>query len=147
MHHPPPDSEASLHKGSPSTFALKLVQARGSRDNKVGYACRGDESCGMTESTTKAFTEASVAGKAGVRFAGTYSDPLHPGYPRKIVLQGGGAIITGKDEDNKPFKLKASANGKALYIDFTPMGGPPSVRAEWNGLGLSFPDGNVWSRR
>ena len=63
-------------------------------DNKVGYACRGDESCGMSDSATRAFTESSVAGKAGIRFGGSYSDPLHPGCPRKVVLQGGGALIT-----------------------------------------------------
>uniref|UniRef100_A0A7S0NYW8 Uncharacterized protein n=1 Tax=Calcidiscus leptoporus TaxID=127549 RepID=A0A7S0NYW8_9EUKA len=100
----------------------------------------------MTESATKMFTESSVAGKAGIRLAGTYSDPLHPGCERKIVLQGGGAIVTGRDEDNQKFKLRGSANGKALYIDFSPKGGPQSVRAEWNGVGLVFPDGSVWTR-
>merc|ERR1719331_3346522 len=100
----------------------------------------------MSESATKAFTDASVAGKAGIRIAGTYSDPQHPGYkaPVKIVLQGGGAIITGKDEDGKKFQLKGTPNGKALYINFSPKGGPASVRAEWDGIGLVFPDGNVW---
>ena len=100
----------------------------------------------MSESATKAFTESSVAGRAGIRFGGTYADPKHPGCARKIVLQGGGAIITGADEDKKKFVLKADVNGKALYIDFSPKGGPKSVRAEWNGLGLVFDDGNVWTK-
>ena len=101
----------------------------------------------MAESSKKAFTESSVRGKAGIRFGGTYTDPLHPGCPRKVLLQGGGAQITGADEDGKPFKLKAEVSGKALYIDFSPKGGPSSVRAEWTGLGLAFPDGNVWSKK
>ena len=114
-------------------------------DNKVGYACRGDESCGMSDSATRAFTESSVAGKAGIRFGGSYSDPLHPGCPRKVVLQGGGALITGADEDKKKYTLKADVSGKALYIDFSPKGGPKRVRAEWTGVGLAFEDGNLWT--
>ena len=114
--------------------------------SKVGYACRADESCGMSASAVKAFTESSVAGKAAIRIGGTYSDPNHPGCKRKILLQGGGAIITGVDEDKKKFKLTADVSGKAIYIDFSPKGGPKNVRAEWNGVGLVFPDGNVWTK-
>ena len=110
-------------------------------DNKVGYN-NGD---GMTESAAKAFTESSVAGKAEIRLNGKYTDKAS-GLPRKVLLQGGGAIITGANEDGKKFTLKGTPNGKALYIDFSPAGGPKTVRTEWNGLGLVFPDGNFWTK-
>ena len=110
-------------------------------DNKVGYQTD------MSDSATRAFTESSVAGKAGIRFGGSYSDPLHPGCQRKIIMQGGGALINGADEDKKKYTLKADVNGKALYIDYSSKGGPKRVRAEWNGLGLVFDDGTVWTKQ
>merc|ERR1712086_221692 len=131
---------------APVAAMAPILSAHAVGDNKVGYACGGDESCGMSDSKTRAFTESSVAGKAGIRIGGTYTDPLHPGCQHKILLQGGGAIITGADEDGKKFKLKGVVNGKAVYIDFTPKGGPTNVRAEWTGIGLQFADGNVWTK-
>jgi len=140
-------SRRSVILAAPAAALTPLAAvANGDRSSKVGYKCRGDESCGMTESSTQAFTESSVAGKAGIRFGGSYSDPLHPGCLRKIVLQGGGAILTLADEDGKKYTLKGGVSGKALYIDFSKKGGPSEVRAEWTGVGLAFPDGNVWTK-
>lgn len=67
---------------------------------------------------------------------------------RKVVLAGGNAIITGTDEvGGKPWKVKAETYGRFLIIDFSAKGGPTQVIAKWNGLGLAFQDGNVWTKR
>jgi len=125
--------------------ATALAPEMATAAGKDAYACRGDENCGMSESATKAFTESSVAGKAGIRFSGSYSDPTHPGCERKISLQGKGAILTGADEDKKKFKFKAVVDGKALIFDSLPGYSKP-VRAEYNGVGLVFPDGTMWTK-
>lgn len=44
------------------------------------------------------------------------------------------------------YTLKGGVSGRALYIDFSKKGGPSEVRAEWTGVGLAFPDGNVWTK-
>ena len=83
----------------------------------------------------------------GVRFQGTYSDPAHPGCTRKIVLQGSKAIITGADEDGKPWKVAAVPQGDKILVDFSPKGGPADVVGQWLGTGgIKFPDGNVWAK-
>tara|TARA_B110000046_G_C12617830_1_gene243524 strand:+ start:128 stop:415 length:288 start_codon:yes stop_codon:yes gene_type:complete len=68
------------------------------------------------------------------------------GQKRKVILQGSTAIITGADEDGKPWKVKGVYSGKGMLIDFTAKGGPKDVLATWNGIGLVFPDGNVWMK-
>jgi len=115
----------------------------------VGYACRGDDGCGVSASAKAQLTATPGQGdRAGIRFGGTYTDPLHPGCTRKIVLAGSNAIITGKDEvSGKEWKAKARPIGKALVIDFSSKGGPSEVVARWNGLGLVFEDGNVWTKK
>lgn len=85
---------------------------------------------------------------AGIRFGGTYDDPQHPGCTRKVVLAGGNVIVTGTDEiGGKQWKIKGTTYGKALVLDFRPKGGPADVIARWNGLGLAFDDGNVWTKK
>eukprot|EP00965_Chrysotila_dentata_P247551 6207811-Pleurochrysis_carterae.AAC.2 len=84
--------------------------------------------------------------KAGVRFAGSYSDPNHPGCPRKVRLAGSSVIVTGADEDGKGWKVRGEAYGNKILLDFTPKGGPADVIGKWTGLGIAFPDGNVWTK-
>ena len=84
----------------------------------------------------------------GVRLAGKYSDPAHPGCTRKVTLLGTNKVlIEGADEDGKPWKVKGSYEGKTIVVDFTPKGGPKDVTATYSiGSGLTFPDGNVWKK-
>merc|ERR1719382_1432170 len=78
---------------------------------------------------------------------GKYSDPNHPGCPRRIISQAGSLIVTGADEDKVPFKLSGKVSGKLVTIDFSPKGGPKDLTAEILPLiGLKFPDGNVWTK-
>ena len=127
-------------------------------DNKVGYACRGNDDCGVDAQAKARLTATPGQGEAaGIRFGGTYIDPQHPGCTRKIVLAGSNAIITGKDVvDGKEWKAKAKPYGKALLIDFSAKGGPSGgeafsgqadVVARWNGIGLVFDDGNTWTKK
>ena len=107
--------------------------------------------------TAAAISEAANAprpgsGEAAVRFGGTYSDPGHPGCIRKVKMGGKASngtqlvTITGADEDGVPWKVKGVATGKTITIDFSPKGGPTDITATWTGLGLKFPDGNLWSK-
>ena len=120
--------------------------------------------------TKYSYTEKDPRRAAGVRLAGEFSDPNHPGCKRKISLVGTNkATIFGADEDGVPWKLKAEVSGKSILIDFSPkvhphplalqasanpsdscalcsQGGPKDVEGRWNGIGIVFPDGNVWTR-
>ena len=71
----------------------------------------------------------------------------HPGCTRKIVLQGSKAIITGADEDGKPWKVVGTVDNQSIFVDFTSKGGPANVEAKYVvGKGIVFPDGNVWTK-
>ena len=88
------------------------------------------------------------SGAQGIRIGGTYSDPAHPGCTRKVTLIGTNKVlIEGADEDGKKFTVRGTYEGKEVTIDFTPKGGPADVTATYAiGSGLTFPDGNVWSK-
>ena len=79
-------------------------------------------------------------------FAGEFNDPQHPGCKRNIKLAGSQAIIRGADEDGTPWKVTGKVSGSEMIVDFSPKGGPKAVPAKWNGLGIQFPDGNVWTK-
>ena len=104
---------------------------------------------GAPRSYATAGEYASSADKrsAQVRLGGTYSDGAHPGCTRKVVVQGGTAIITGADEDGVAWKVKGKVTGRTIAVDFTSKGGPKDVEALYvAGKGLVFPDGNVWKK-
>ena len=128
--------------------AALLVPAA-SRAYSAPYGCRGNAVDCVSESATARLTATPGQGEAaGVRFAGTYSDPNHPCCPRKVQLAGTNVIITGRDEpDGKEWKVKGKPYGRALLLDFSSKGGPADVVAKWTGLGLAFPDGNVWTKK
>lgn len=123
------------------TVAPLASQAAGGGDQKVGYACRGSDDCGVDAQAIRALTNAPGQGEAaGIRFGGTYSDPLHPDCPRKVVLAGKKAIITGTDTaGGKEWKVKGEPYGKYLIIDFSSKGGPTEVRLH-TGTGTSSTD-------
>ena len=84
----------------------------------------------------------------GIRLAGKYSDPAHPGCTRKVTTIGTNKVlIEGADEDGKPWKVRGTYEGKEVTIDFTPKGGPKDVTATYTiAGGLTFPDGNKWKK-
>ena len=147
---PPTLTRRAALFAAPAVYAAPLA-AFAVGDNKVGYACRGNEDCGVDAGAKRALMATPGSGSAaGVRFAGTYDDPQHPGCTRKVVLAGGNVIVTGTDEvGGKPWKIKGQTytEYKAVVLDFRPKGGPADVIARWNGLGLVFDDGNVWTRK
>jgi hypothetical protein len=45
------------------------------------------------------------------------------------------------------WKVVGTVTGNDIIIDFSPKGGPKDVKATFViGKGITFPDGNVWSR-
>merc|ERR1711865_350732 len=80
---------------TPALFAAPLA-ALADKDTKVGYACRGNDDCGVDAQAKRALLATPGSGSAaGIRFGGTYDDPNHPGCTRKIVLAGTNVIVTG----------------------------------------------------
>ena len=145
-----PATRRAVVFAAPALTMLPLAsQAAGDRNAKVGYACRGDEDCGVDALAKLKLTNTPGTGEAaGIRFAGTYNDPAYPGLPRKLILAGTNVIITGKNAaDGKEWKVKGKPYGKALVLDLTPAGGAVDTIARWNGLGLAFEDGNVWKKK
>ena len=175
--------------------ALALAPLAAHAVKNTGYAANME-----TYTDEKAATKLAAkpyGDPAGIRFGGSYSDPMHPGCGRQIKLAGsavyisGGVlglkeagrlrsftlfvtsaqrlnwrrdglprfiavsafslihlpICTGADEDGKPWRVKGQVGGSRLLIDFSPKGGPTDVIATWNGIGLVFPDGNVWTKK
>lgn len=128
-----------------------------SLDGKLGYqpAKLTDESGSMykpTSITGSAGDAANLGSRKGgnipsARLAGTWNDPAHPGCTRKVQLAGNKAFIKGADEDGKPWKAVGVISGNDVTIDFSGKGGPSDVQAIYIvGKGLTFPDGNVWTR-
>ena len=129
--------------------ALPFAANAADKNSKVGYACRGDVDCGVDSAAVRALTATPGQGEAaGIRFAGTYSDPAYPGLPRKVQLAGTNVIITGVDEKGaKEWKVKGKPVGRALVLDYSSKGGPKQVIARWTGLGLAFEDGSTWTKK
>ena len=86
-------------------------------------------------------------------FAGTYSDPNHPGACclRVVIVKDGVATITSRDSiDESVWSLSAAldaADPTHLVIDFSPKGGPEDLSCELTADGdILFEDGNTWTR-
>ena len=106
-------------------------------------------------------------------FTGDYNDPQHPGCLRQVKvvgspLKGDGTRspypvieITGYDgkggkaacaADDRPSRAdlwkiegKMKTNTEAV-VDFSPKGGPGSLKAVFENDGIVFPDGNKWTK-
>lgn len=79
-------------------------------------------------------------------YVGDYSDPKHPGSPRKIAVDPatGGVDVTG-DDGRGPWALRAAVDGPFILVDFSPKGGPKNLMGHWVGDGIAWPDGNKWT--
>lgn len=131
-----------LAAGAAAAFGGASQAALAVGSPKDPYQCREYTDCGVNAAATARLTATPGQGEAaGIRFGGTYKTEQGP---VKITLAGSNAIITGT-EDGKKWKLKAKFAGKQMLIDFKPKGGD-EVLVKWNGLGLAFPDGSVWTK-
>jgi len=137
--------DATLDAGKSFDGAKGFQQ--GKRVNEAGAAFKKES---LTGSPTQAASLSSRKGgnPPSIRIAGKWADPGHPGCERKIQLAGNKAFITGADEDGKPWKVIGIVEGSDVMIDFSPKGGPKDVKATFViGKGLTFPDGNVWTKK
>jgi hypothetical protein len=127
-------------------FAEIAVNGQNKRENEFGAI--GGEGFSLVEAKGAPGLSGRAGGKIPtIRAAGVWNDPAHPGCKRKIQLAGTKAIITGADEDGKPWKVTGQLEGNSIIVDFTPKGGPKGVEAKYViGKGLVFPDGNVWTK-
>ena len=143
---------AALLSAAPAALLLAPLASQAVGENKVGYACRGDEDCGVSAQAIRSLTARPGTGEAaGIRFAGSYIDPAFPGLPRKLILAGSNVIITGADEKGgKEWKIKGKPYGKALVLDYSTKvkGGDKEVIARYDlAKGLVFDDGVVWKKK
>jgi len=139
-------SKEGLKPGFDAELTGKLGLQDGKRTTAEGSAFK-------TESLTSSpGAAANLPARSGgniptIRIAGKWSDAAHPGCTRKIQLSAKQAFIAGADEDGKPWKAVGTINGDDIIIDFSAKGGPKDVKATFViGKGITFPDGNVWTR-
>mmetsp|Transcript_12332 Transcript_12332/g.28264 ORF Transcript_12332/g.28264 Transcript_12332/m.28264 type:complete len:169 (+) Transcript_12332:78-584(+) len=100
--------------------------------------------------------QAKSPGATSDAWIGLYSDPMHPGCRREVVVDFAGVFIEGADgqpgclkgEKLERWTLPATytPGSDTLVIDFSPKGGPKDVKGTWDGNGIRFPDGNKWTR-
>jgi|EP00966_Prymnesium_polylepis_P101741 imidazolonepropionase-like amidohydrolase len=131
---------------------LVPLATRALDDNKAANCLAAGGSsvdCGLTSSAVAQLMATPGQGDAaGIRLGGTYTDASQPGCTRRILLAGKNAIVSGTDEPGgKPWKVNATPVGKYLVVDFSSRGGSEQTIAKWNGLGLVFQDGTVWTKK
>mmetsp|Transcript_610 Transcript_610/g.732 ORF Transcript_610/g.732 Transcript_610/m.732 type:complete len:193 (+) Transcript_610:181-759(+) len=103
-------------------------------------------------------------------FTGDYDDPQHPGCLRQVKVVGaplkgdgtrsgypimeivgydgaGGKTCTDRPTREQLWKIqgKLKSNNEAV-IDFSPKGGPANLAASFSDNGITFPDGNKWTK-
>jgi len=108
--------------------------------------------------------------QAATVFAGKYIDPNHPHCPREIdadgVISGVDPVPFAKGRGCRGYKKKneaaaveagkislwsikgvVSKDDATILIDFNQKDGSgESFTGKWNGVGIEFPDGNVWEK-
>ena len=101
---------------------------------------------------------APMVSHASSQFDGAYSDPNHPNCLRVIEVPGAGGMakISGTDgnpdcsadvDDGKKWTLTGKVEGKNIFVDFSPKGGPKNLKGVWDGTGIKWPDGNKWNMK
>jgi hypothetical protein len=93
---------------------------------------------------------------SGPDFGGSYRDPIHPGCLRNIEVAGAAAKISGTDGNpgcpadgsGRVWNLEGKIDGKSIFVDFSPKGGPKDLTGTWEAEapGIRFPDGNKWTK-
>lgn len=107
---------------------------------------------------------------ASTVFAGKYIDPNHPHCPREIdangVISGVDPVPFAKGRGCRGYKKKnesaavdagkitlwsikgvVAKDDASILIDFDQKDGSgESFTGKWNGVGIEFPDGNVWEK-
>ena len=134
----PATRRSIVSSGAALALSAVPLASFAAKEEKVGYKTSVSDSAVAQLTATPGQGEA-----AGIRFGGTYSDAAS-GLTRKIVLAGSNVIIT--DPATKGWKVKGKFAGKKMLIDFTPTGGEELIATYKTGVGLVFPDGNVWKK-
>ena len=95
---------------------------------------------------------------ASTVFAGKYIDPNHPHCPREIdangVISGVDPVPFAKGRGCRGYKKKNESQavdaGKITLWSIKGVvakdGSGESFTGKWNGVGIEFPDGNVWEK-
>ena len=114
---------------------------------------------------TIATTLPSVAASSNIDFTGQYSDPVHPGCRREIIMVDRTVVrITGTDGNpgcppdgsGTPWTLTGQVvsdnnNRDLLMVDFSPKGGPKDLSGTYDATtapgSILWPDGNRWTLR
>ena len=81
-------------------------------------------------------------------------DPNHPNCARLVAVEGTVALVSGADGnpgcptgEGNPWKLQGKIEGDAIFVDFSPKGGPSNLLGKWEDkkpAGIRWPDGNKW---
>jgi len=149
-----------------------IIEARRSKETMkflITYVCaalvyytdawvfpRGALQKAASIATVSAVIAASPMNALAADFSGSYSDPKHPNCQRVVEVKGSEAFLKGTDGNpgcppdgsGKAWKLTGKVDGDTILVDFTPKGGPPGLKGEWDGsspAGIKWPDGNKWT--
>ncbi|EKX44660.1 hypothetical protein GUITHDRAFT_152936 [Guillardia theta CCMP2712] len=90
-------------------------------------------------------------------FDGSYSDPKHPGCARNVMskndneaeisgVDGNPGCSAGNADVQKPWRLNGKVDGKKIFVDFSPKGGPKDLLGNWEDDGIRWPDNNKWTK-
>ena len=110
------------------------------------------------ETSAFAAKDFSITRSSSSVFDGKYKDPNHPGCLRAIERVKATDLARVFGEDGNPgcnagqvtkkwsLEGKIMDDDKEILIDFSKKGGPKDLVGKWNGSGILFPDGNLWSK-
>ena len=126
-----------------SAPAVAAIPFAANAVKETGYAANMN----IADASIQSFVNTPVGAAAGIRLGGSYNDPTHNGMKRKVTLAGSKAILDGADEDGKSWRVMGEVRGKYMLFDFTPKGGPKSVIAEYDGVGLKLSSGEFWTKK
>jgi len=77
------------------------------------------------------------------------TDPFHVNCQRIISVDGTKASLKGTDGNpacpadgsGTAWTLTGKVDGKDIFVDFTPKGGPKDLKGVFDGTGINWPDG------
>jgi hypothetical protein len=81
------------------------------------------------------------------------TDPFHVNCQRIISVDGTKASLKGTDGNpgcpadgsGMTWTLTGKVDGKNIFVDFTPKGGPKDLKGVFDGTGINWPDGKYYT--